>query len=273
MLSLLTIYQKMKIFIDVGSHYGETLNEIKKLEYGFDRIFCIEPSKKCIQILKKYNDKRIKIINAAFGNCNKVGKLYSSGDLGASIFTNNPNLSFEKINIISASQWFNENVKEGDVVFVKLNCEGAECDIIDDLINSDEIKKIYSLLVTFDVRDFMDLKHREIQTRKRLLETKLFNYCFSDDVMIGDTHENRIRFWLQLFGAKNKTDLSLFKNEYKNIQKYYSNKTGFFYRLESNIKSLFNYNSFPEKIKKIFRFLKKMYFKIILNNKKYKNFN
>ena len=263
----------MKIFIDVGSHYGETLNEINKIEYGFDKIFCIEPSTKCIQILNKYNDKRIKLINAAFGNSNKLGKLYSSGELGASIFSNNSNLSFEKINIISASQWFNENIKVGDVVFVKLNCEGAECDIIDDLINSNEIIKIYSLLITFDVRDFIHLKDREIQTRKRLRETMLFNYCFSDDVMIGDTHENRIRFWLQLFGAKYNTDLYILKNEHKNKQKYYANKSGFFYRLENNIKSLFNYNSFPEKIKKIFRFLKKIYFKFFLKNKRLKNFN
>ena len=87
--------------------------------------------------------------------------------------------------------------------------------------------------------------------------------------MIGDTHENRIRFWLQLFGARYKTDLSLLKNEHKNIQKYYANKTGFFYRLENNIKSLFNYKSFPEKIKKIFRFLKKIYFKVFLKNKNF----
>ena len=262
----------MKIFIDVGSHYGETLNEITKKEYGFDKIFSIEPSKKCIPILSKYNDKRIKLINAAFGNCNKVGKLYSSGELGASIFSNNSDLTFEKINIINTSQWFNENIKVGDIVFVKLNCEGAECDIIDDLINSNEIIKIYSLLITFDVRDFIYLKHREIQTRKRLKGTKLSNYCFSDDVMIGDTHENRIRFWLQLFGAEYNTDLDSLKNEYKNKQKYYANKTGYFYRLENKVKSLINYNSFPEKIKKIFRFLKKNYFKIYLKNKRFKNF-
>ena len=56
-------------------------------------------------------------------------------------------------------------------------------------------------------------------------------------------------------------------------QIYYANKSGFFYRLENNIKSLFNYNSFPEKIKKIFRFLKKIYFKIFLKKKRFKNFN
>ena len=54
-----------------------------------------------------------------------------------------------------------------------------------------------------DVRDFIYLKHREIQTRKRLKETKLFNYCFSDNVMKGPTHGKRIENWLNLISTEN----------------------------------------------------------------------
>ena len=34
---------KMKIFLDIGSHYGETLSVIQQSKYGFDRIYCFEP--------------------------------------------------------------------------------------------------------------------------------------------------------------------------------------------------------------------------------------
>ena len=31
----------MKIFVDVGSHFGETLDEVRKDKYGFDKIYSI----------------------------------------------------------------------------------------------------------------------------------------------------------------------------------------------------------------------------------------
>jgi len=33
-----------KVFLDIGAHLGETLSEIRKEQYGFDRIVCFEPS-------------------------------------------------------------------------------------------------------------------------------------------------------------------------------------------------------------------------------------
>ena len=44
-----------------------------------------------------------------------------------------------RLNMHTRCSSVHQSIKEGDVVFVKLNCEGAECDIIDDLINSNEI--------------------------------------------------------------------------------------------------------------------------------------
>jgi hypothetical protein len=44
------------------------------------------------------------------------------------------------------------NVKEDDVIFMKMNCEGAECDIIEYLISTGAINRIRHLLVDFDVR-------------------------------------------------------------------------------------------------------------------------
>ena len=105
----------MKVFIDVGSHDGETLNEVLDKKYNFDKIYCIEPSKESISKLKKFKDNRIKIFPVAFGNENKKSKLFSSGDLSASIYSNNSNSKFEEINIIKTSEWFDLEIKEGDI--------------------------------------------------------------------------------------------------------------------------------------------------------------
>ena len=81
----------MKIFLDVGGHLGETLNEILKKKYYFDKIYCFEPSKKCFQSLRKFKDSRLKIFNFGLSNKNQNIKLYNPGLVNASIFTNNKN--------------------------------------------------------------------------------------------------------------------------------------------------------------------------------------
>jgi hypothetical protein len=41
-----------------------------------------------------------------------------------------------------ARDWFQEHVSDDDEVYVKLNCKGSECDILDDLLDSNEIRKV-----------------------------------------------------------------------------------------------------------------------------------
>ena len=55
----------MKIFLDIGSHVGQTLLEVTKEKYAFDKIVCFEPSRVCLKELKKFaeNDERIVICN------------------------------------------------------------------------------------------------------------------------------------------------------------------------------------------------------------------
>lgn len=248
----------MKVFIDVGSHDGETLNEVLDKKYNFDKIYCIEPSKESISNLKQFRDNRIKIIPVAFGNENKKSKFFSSGDLSASIYSNNLNSKFEEIDIIKTSDWFDLEINEGDIVYVKLNCEGSECDIIDDLIDSNQILKIFSLLITYDVRDFKKLKYREVESRKKLRNTNLVNFCFADEMMKGKTHNLRIRNWLVSFGAYENLNLKELQKNYFNKQKYYSSKSGKFAMLENNFKDLILYKKYPKNIKRIFQLFKKL---------------
>ena len=61
----------MKIFIDIGSHVGETLVEAAKEKYAFDKIVCFEPSMFCMDDLKKFSDTEIIVENLALGSENK----------------------------------------------------------------------------------------------------------------------------------------------------------------------------------------------------------
>ena len=64
----------MKIFVDIGSHIGETLLEVTKKKYAFDKIFCFEPSVYCIDELSKFAEQDNRIIICDFGLSNKNEK-------------------------------------------------------------------------------------------------------------------------------------------------------------------------------------------------------
>lgn len=248
----------MKIFVDVGSHFGETLEEVRKDKYGFDKIYSIEPSNKCIKKLQAIKDHRINFFNFGLSNCNKDVQLYNSGLAKASIYTNIKNNKYEIIKLVKASEWFKKHINSNNIVVVKLNCEGSECDIIEDLISSNEICKIYNILITFDVRFFNQVRNRELKVRKMLKKTSLFNYCFSDNVMKGPTHGKRIENWLNLIGIEsNIINLEEIREKYFSVLKKFASKSGLFNRFENNLKRLVYYERYPKFIKVVLQNFKK----------------
>ena len=90
-----------------------------------------------------------------------------------------------------------------------------------------------------------------------LKEQKVKNFCFSDDVMIGFTHEERIANWLQLFGidSENK-DVGSLRKKYRPAFIKYSSKNGVFVRWETILKRELNYQLFPGWLKSILRLVK-----------------
>ena len=59
----------MKVFIDLGSNVGQTVKEVMKKKYNFDKIYCFEPSSKCFPSLEKLaaSDKRITLCKFGLG--------------------------------------------------------------------------------------------------------------------------------------------------------------------------------------------------------------
>jgi FkbM family methyltransferase len=265
----------MKIFIDIGSNVGETLIEATKEKYAFDKIYCFEPSLYCIEDLQKFadKDKRITICDFGLSKGNQNAELFQPGSLGGTIVkgeihdvgkdhdeTFRDDRKVESIKLRDASEWFKENINPNDCIVVKTNCEGSEVDILDSLIDGDFMKNIYSFLVTFDIREHKDFQHRELEIRQRLKKEKIKNFCFSDDVMIGHTHEQRIENWLKLFGidSENKDVQSLRKNYQQTFLKY-SSKNGFFTRWEIRLKRNLNYKLLPSWIKIPLRLTKRAF--------------
>ena len=255
----------MKIFLDIGSHTGETLLEVTKEKYAFDKIVCFEPSKFCLDKLEKFaaEDNRIVICEFGLSNGNKDAELFQPGTLGGSILKDDVyslgKEEVEKIKLRDANEWFENSVSADDYIVVKTNCEGSEVDILDSLIDGNFMQNIYCFLIDFDIRHHKEFQHREIEIRKRLKKEELKNFCFSEDVMIGTSHEKRIENWLTLFGIDSQIkDVDLLRKLHEKEFLKYSSKSGFFPRWEIRIKRIFNYENFPDWVKNALKVLKRM---------------
>jgi len=197
----------VKIFLDVGAHVGETLNAVRDPKYGFDRIYCFEPAQVCWPALDGVRDSRVRVCRYGLWNRTTSHALYDVGSIGASLFAEKfgDERKHETAEFVRATDWVRDHVHEGDEVYLKLNCEGAECDIVEDLLDSGEFARIRSAMIDPDVRKIPSLAYRERELRERLAQAGLANYVMEEDVMVGPTHRARIQNWLRLAGAEQTT--------------------------------------------------------------------
>lgn len=194
----------MKVFLDVGAHDGGSLHAVRDPKFGFERIYCFEPASACWPALETVRDERVAVCRFGLWNRTCEQPLYDAGSGGASLFadkfkTRRPE---EVARFVRATDWFRENLGEEDEIFLKLNCEGAEFDIVEDLLESGELARVRSAMIDPDVRKIPSAAHREQQVRERLAAAALTNYFMEEDVMVGRTHRDRIQNWLRVAGAE-----------------------------------------------------------------------
>ncbi|MGD0523102.1 MAG: FkbM family methyltransferase [Candidatus Microgenomates bacterium] len=206
----------MKIFLDVGAHIGQTLKIALEDKYKFDKIYCFEPVPECCDTLRKFKDKRIVVCEYGLWDKNRTGTLYAPKTKGASLFKEkfHYKVGSQIINLVRTSDWFIENIKSNDQVYLKLNCEGSECTILDDLIRSGEYKKIDVLMVDFDVRKIPSRKHLMNDMKVRLKKLGIPKIFYIDEFHLGKkTHSYFTHYWLNssLSSLKNASGTKIYR--------------------------------------------------------------
>lgn len=188
----------MRIFIDVGAHYGETLKVALDPKWGFDRVFSLEPATTCQRVLARYHDRRLVIEQTALSNRNGPSILYGAGLLGGSIYVNKRQHTEkpdeEPIELVRASDWFKANIPAESTVFLKLNCEGSEVDILEDLLEAGMHSQLRSIYIDFDIRKVAGQELRQPQTEARLKAAGV-RYLSSDE--LGVRGNAAIGAWLE----------------------------------------------------------------------------
>lgn len=193
----------MRVFLDVGAHEGQTLQEVVKRAYGFDRIYAFEPMPVQFARLESRfgGDPRVTLCNFGLADRTAVMSVYGTNDgMEASIFPTKRDLDPSVATVcefVAASDFFLANLTILDTVVVKLNCEGAEVPILNDLIDSGQVWKVDNVMVDFDVRKITGMEGEEARILERFGKIGFDRFSLCEDVMHGPTHQERIAAWLE----------------------------------------------------------------------------
>lgn len=133
------------IVYDIGGYYGEFASDIYN-KFGC-YVYVFEPIEEFYNIICekfKYNDK-VKVFNFGLGpiTCSQTISLL---DNSSSLFSEKGDKI--EIKIKSISEFINENNHQ-NIELAKFNIEGAEYDLLENLIETDQINKISSLQIQF----------------------------------------------------------------------------------------------------------------------------
>jgi FkbM family methyltransferase len=189
----------MRVFLDVGAHVGETLQQALDPRYGFARVVCFEPVEACWPALERLADDRVEICRFGLWKETCRRPMYGAGSQGASLFPDSGGTGgTEVVELVRASEWFENHLTGRDEVYLKLNVEGSEADILDDLMQSGEIAKVRSALVDFDVRKMPSLAHREREIRQGMRDLGYSQILRLKEDHKGPTHASTVENWLRL---------------------------------------------------------------------------
>jgi len=155
----LTIKGHRLVFLDIGGHIGQTTRQVIKSNL-FDQIYTFEPVPDLVTKIEKIADHmkdhraQVQVMPVALGMGDGESTLYMPGTHSGTIYDNRWDKEPDAMTVqrVDAGRWFRENLKDDDIVFVKINCEGGEVGIIDSLEAASQLSRIRSVMIDFDVK-------------------------------------------------------------------------------------------------------------------------
>lgn len=174
----------MKIYIDLGAHRGKIFKKHYETE-SFDQYHLFEPNK---EIYEKYifplSKDNVYVYKEAAWTCNKKVNFYigarwagEGSTLLENKITGNVDYSNpELVHAIDISQFISGIYNNGDKVYLKMDVEGAEYEILEHMFEQDTLRLIETLEIEFHQHKFKDdlkQRHDKIIERLETLETKV----------------------------------------------------------------------------------------------------
>ena len=138
-------------FFDIGAYTGrilsKTIDLLESLGVTY-KVYAFEPDPRAFEILYGVhgNNNKISLLKVACSDYRGVGKLYKSQKLGgnslkATKHNVNPKESVS-VQVIKFSDWFKSNIKKDDFNIVKIDIEGSEYEVYEDIVSSGIVNDI-----------------------------------------------------------------------------------------------------------------------------------
>lgn len=178
----------MKVFLDIGAHTGETLRVVQEPRWAFERIVSFEPAPSCWPKLESAAGERTDLCKYGLWSSDENIVLHNPGTIGASLSADKDEVTSSSLcDFRDAATWFAENVSDTDLVYAKINAEGAEVNIIDRLSETGELEKIDHLLIHFDIRKIPNRAHQEAPMRRQLAAAGVQHHS-ADEIQFGGVY-------------------------------------------------------------------------------------
>lgn len=166
---------KNSLVIDAGGYKGQWASDIYAMYNCTIHIF--EPLNRFadnIETRFKKNDK-IFVHKIGLSSANKKEKIYLDND-GTSVFKKHGEC--QEIQLVKSSEFFKKNNID-QIDLMKINIEGGEYDLLDDLIKANIIKNIKNIQIQF--HDFVpaaEEKMKKIQNELKKTHRATYQYKF-----------------------------------------------------------------------------------------------
>lgn len=151
------------------------------------------------------NQSRVSVFHSGLSRETGRRTLFGAGSLAGSIFEVHRDVAArdtEECEFERATNFLRRETPPGADVWMKLNCEGSEWDIVEDLIESGESGRLNNVLLDLDVRKIASQKHRELEILERIDRGGWRNVSRPEDVQYGQGSTfGRISNWLFVTGA------------------------------------------------------------------------
>jgi len=190
----------MRTFLDIGSHEGQTLEEVTKPTWRFDRILAVEPMPREQDVLRQRfgEDERVRLFANALGGRTGAVTMYGTNDLlEASVFARKNDVDEQvrtRVWQVQASRFIDLHVPADGPLYVNMNCEGGEVPILRDLLASGRIWRISALLVDWDCRKVPGM---EGEAAKLIDAFRTIGFTrWTSDYADLPTHQEQIAAWL-----------------------------------------------------------------------------
>jgi len=141
------------LLVDIGSHTGEALEEALRPIYDIDCVFAIEPSSFGIEKISRFKDRRVRIFPIAVSNYNGNSTLFSAGSVGGGLFSDKHKhwRGTEIVRVIKFSEWAILNLNGFENIYIKINVEGSELFILQEIIKIHKKFNFKSILLSIDI--------------------------------------------------------------------------------------------------------------------------